>query len=295
MSAISIVMPVFNAEQWLPETLASVARQTNRDWELIAVDDGSTDDSAAVLRAFANQHPGHVTVLSQPHQGRSSARNTGIELARGDLIALLDADDVWAEDKLAVQVSWLADHPECIACTCTFTNVPRPSERSFRTLAFDWSQDTLLRWALLEGFGPGLCSTLVIRREALQQSGGFTVGLDVGEDVDLALRLIDIGRIGNVDEVLMRYVPSRGRRTDRKVDPPRVDHLEHLERLEPFASSPRLRRRLRSNGETFAAMHALRAGKVSVGLRHGFTALTVSPLGSARYLTRTVLRKLPRR
>lgn len=100
---ISVVMPVFNAESSLPTTLASLAGQTHLDWELVAIDDGSTDGSLTLLKAFAAEHPTRVSVIEQDHQGRSSARNAGLARVRGEFIALLDADDVWLTGKLEQQ------------------------------------------------------------------------------------------------------------------------------------------------------------------------------------------------
>ena len=122
MPLISIVTPVYNAARWLPETLASVRAQTLTDWEHILVDDGSSDDSVAIVEAAARADSSADSSLHsiaaarirllrmERNQGPSMARNLGIDAARGRFIAFLDADDLWLPEKLARSVEWLTAH-----------------------------------------------------------------------------------------------------------------------------------------------------------------------------------------
>jgi glycosyltransferase involved in cell wall biosynthesis len=114
-ATISVVIPCYNGARYLPETLASVLRQTLPPHEVIVVDDGSTDDSAAVAASFGPP----VRVLRQPNQGESVARNRGIDEARGNWIAFIDADDLWDPSKLERQVDGL---PEDTVAVCTAGN-----------------------------------------------------------------------------------------------------------------------------------------------------------------------------
>jgi glycosyltransferase involved in cell wall biosynthesis len=102
--AVSVVMPVYNAGGWLAHSIGSVRAQTYPDWELLAVDDGSTDDSLARLRALAAADPRIRPIAMPANGGVAAARNAGIEAARGRWIAFLDSDDAWAPDKLRRQV-----------------------------------------------------------------------------------------------------------------------------------------------------------------------------------------------
>ncbi|WP_454141892.1 glycosyltransferase family 2 protein [Microbacterium lacticum] len=97
---VSVVIPVFNAEDWVSECIASVLAQTGADLEVICVDDGSTDGSGAVLRRFAAADE-RVTVIDQPNQGQSVARNAGLDAASGRYIVYLDSDDFWMSDSLS--------------------------------------------------------------------------------------------------------------------------------------------------------------------------------------------------
>lgn len=106
----SIITPVYNAARWLPETLASVKAQTLTDWEQILVDDGSTDDSVAIVTAAAHDDS-RIRLLHTPRNGGpSAARNLALDVARGRFIAFLDADDMWLPEKLARSVEWITAH-----------------------------------------------------------------------------------------------------------------------------------------------------------------------------------------
>src|SRR5215475_14713635 len=105
---VSVVMPVFNAEAYLDRTIGALLRQTCADFELIAVDDGSLDGSLAKLQAFDDPR---IRVVSRAHHGVVAAMNTGVALARGDLVARADADDVCVRDRLERQADYLDANP----------------------------------------------------------------------------------------------------------------------------------------------------------------------------------------
>lgn len=112
---VSIITPFFNAEAYFEETIESVIAQTYENWELLLIDDGSTDSSTAIAQRFAAQYPGKIRYLEhEGHQnrGKSTSRNLGIQQAKGDYLALLDADDVFLPQKLEKQVALLQAHPE---------------------------------------------------------------------------------------------------------------------------------------------------------------------------------------
>lgn len=173
-------------------------------------------------------------------------------------------------------------HPDFIGCTCRYAVLDVASGAVSRDIDFDWSEPSMLRWATLEGFGPGLCSTLLVRTEALRKSGGFDTALDVGEDVDLALRLAAIGSLGLIPESLMRYRRFINR-APQNLDASTL-RIEHFLGVEPFRSEPTLRRRLRSNHQVFLAVQALRRGATMLTMRHVVRALAISPIGPFRLL-----------
>lgn len=117
---VSVIIPFLNAERFLSEAIASVLCQTYERWELLLVDDGSTDRSAAIAARYAKEHPSQVRCLQHPgleRRGISASRNLGIANAKGSYLAFLDADDVWLPNKLERQVAVLAARPE-IALIC---------------------------------------------------------------------------------------------------------------------------------------------------------------------------------
>ena len=103
---VSVVVPVYNSERYLKDTLQSIYNQDYQPIEVIVVDDGSTDSSAKIAKSFKN-----IRYIYQTNQGPSAARNTGINTSRGDFISFLDADDLWMPDKLSIQISYLLNHP----------------------------------------------------------------------------------------------------------------------------------------------------------------------------------------
>src|SRR5215831_9468158 len=105
---VSVVIPTYNNARFLPEALDSLLGQTYRDFELIVVDDGSTDDTLEVLKPYRHL----IRYVRKENGGPASARNLGIRHASGELIAFQDADDIWLPDKLQLQVDYLREHPE---------------------------------------------------------------------------------------------------------------------------------------------------------------------------------------
>src|SRR5579859_34609 len=124
---VSVVIPTYNGSQLLFETLQTVFAQTFRDFEVIVVNDGSTDDTPEMLRRFS----GRVRVISQENGGIGVARNRGIAEASGRYVALLDHDDLWMPEKLARQVQFLEEHHECIAVGVPYAFSTSPAECIF--------------------------------------------------------------------------------------------------------------------------------------------------------------------
>ena len=198
--SVSIVMPCFNAGQHLPRSLASVRAQTLADWELIVVDDGSTDGSAHWL---APQAEPRLRLLQRPHQGASAARNSGIDHARGEYIAFLDADDTWAPDFLQRLRAALLDRPDAVLAYCGWQKFGVPAAEAKPFVPPDYEtpdKRTLLfaacRWPI---------HAALARRAPLLDCGGFPTHLQNAEDYALWLELATRGPIVRVPEVLAQY------------------------------------------------------------------------------------------
>ena len=111
--SVSICMPVYNTKRYVAEAVESILAQTFGDFEFIIIDDGSTDGSRAILERYAKQDD-RIRLISRPNTGIVGARNEALGLARGELIAVMDSDDVALPERFEVQVAYLREHPECV-------------------------------------------------------------------------------------------------------------------------------------------------------------------------------------
>lgn len=180
--SISVILPTFNRAWTVAGAVASVLDQTWTDFELIVVDDGSTDDTAAVLAPYADR----LRLLHQSNGGVSAARNAGIDAARGRLIAFLDSDDRWMPKKLAVQKAFFDAHPEAKICQTEevwIRNGVRvnPGKRHRKP-----SGDIFIPSLALCLVSP---SAVMMRRELFDDVGRFDETLPACEDYDLWLRV----------------------------------------------------------------------------------------------------------
>jgi len=183
--AVSIVMPLYNKAAQVGEAIASVLAQTANDWELIVVDDGSIDGGAALVRALDDPR---IRVVTQVNAGVSAARNRGIGMARADLVAFLDADDLWLPEFLETILALRADFPEA-RWFATGYEIHPPHGAMFASrlhgAARSFSRGILpgyFNMAILSD--PPVCSSAVaMHRDAIQSIGGFPIGVGSGEDL----------------------------------------------------------------------------------------------------------------
>ena len=184
MPLISVVIPTYNNEETIYETVNSVLSQTFVDLEVVVVNDGSEDETLTKLRAINDSR---LRIFSQKNSGVSSSRNYGIAATSGDFVAFLDADDVWVPDKLASQLKALQANPQAAVAYSWVDYIDSTGAflRPGRHSKFQGNVYTqLLKSNFLEcGSNP------LIRRLALQQVGGFDVELDYGEDWEMWVRL----------------------------------------------------------------------------------------------------------
>jgi len=209
-SDVTVVVPAYQAESFLPATLATVAQQTALPFELIVVDDGSTDDTCNITEIFALAHPElRMRLLREPHRGPGAARNAGVRAARSDWIAFLDSDDLWHPSKLESMLTAMRAHPDAnIYC----------HNEAIRSL--DGSQQVTDYGARIH-YGLPLArqlfrnncfstSAVVCRRELVLRCGGFDETLSSAQDYDLWLRMSPDLVPRFVPEVLGTYVLREG-------------------------------------------------------------------------------------
>ncbi|MBW8769707.1 MAG: glycosyltransferase family 2 protein [Gemmatimonadetes bacterium] len=201
---VSVVMPVFNGEQFIAESVRSVLASELTDLELLVLDDGSTDGSVVAARDAA-AGDARVRIIALPHGGVAAARNAGLREARAPLIANLDADDVMLPQRLSRQLAFLDANPEYVAIgsralVIDAHGVPkRVGVRLFTHEEIDLAH--------IEGRGGAVWNpTMTFRKDVALRVGGYLDGLHTtGEDHDLWLRMAEVGKLANLPEVLIRY------------------------------------------------------------------------------------------
>jgi glycosyltransferase involved in cell wall biosynthesis len=197
MPHVSVIIPAYNAEAFIVDTVNSVLNQTFQDLEIIVVDDGSKDGTVAALAQFG----GHVRVHQQANGGVARARNTGVSLATGTWIAFLDADDLWMPQKLERQLS-IASAP--MSFTDRLNIGARGDLPELQSLSTPMCGGDLFVPLMREGnFITN--TSVMIKRELFEKLGGFYTGLNGTEDWDLWIRVAERNEIGFVPEPLVKY------------------------------------------------------------------------------------------
>ena len=185
--AVSILTPAYNSAKFIRQTLESALRQTFTDFEMIVVDDGSTDDTRRVVESYAAADD-RIRLISQSNGGIAAARNRAMSMARGRLFALLDSDDVWLPCYLADQLDIMARHPDIAVLSANainfggaFNGTPLLATRPRGRIR----QVSLLELVTVED---SLCILSIFRKEVVDAIGGFDATLRRSEDYDLWLR-----------------------------------------------------------------------------------------------------------
>ena len=205
---VSVIMPAYNAEKFIGESIQSVVDQTYANWELLVVDDGSTDKTADIVRAFAEQDS-RVKYLSQHNGGPGKARNTAIATSNGTLIAFLDADDLWLPEKLERQLQALdATNADVIYSNGLIIYEPGaiPGRTDFSIVAGTTEGRKMLDILLLQNRIP--VQSVMVRKEASRDAGPFDESMQFYgcEDYELWLKLAIHGAVFHgMTEKLIKY------------------------------------------------------------------------------------------
>jgi glycosyltransferase involved in cell wall biosynthesis len=214
--SVSILLPVYNDPSYLVRAVTSMGRQTLQEWELLLLDDGSTDGSPELIDSLAREDP-RIRPVHLPHRGIAATLNSGIERAAGRYIARMDADDVSHARRLALQKARLDDSPDICAVGCRIRIFPR-KEASLGMLAYEgWinslvTPEQIAREIFIES--PLVHPSVLMRREALEAVEGYRS--EGPEDYDLWLRLHARGmKFAKVPEVLFWWMDRPDRVTRR--------------------------------------------------------------------------------
>jgi len=274
--AVSVVIPTFQRRARVARALESVRAQTFRDYEVIVVDDGSTDGTDEAIAAMG----AGIRYLRQENQGSSAARNAGIALANGDLVAFLDSDDRWLPRHLELTTAVFARHPEAVLCSTS----PR-FEIGGRQPPADATLVDALPALLVENV-VGHPSSITVRREALAATGGFDPRFRMMEGWEHWLRLAAVGRFAYLQHETIVYAP-----TPTSITRKGGENGEYLRSLEMFPATiatvaaaaenrrdaPRIRARAAGLATYLAALRAFARDDVPAARRELAAACVAIP------------------
>ena len=240
--AVSVIIPTFNRAWCLEATLQSVRDQTFQNFELIVVDDGSTDDTPSLLERF----PGTRVYRWEENRGVSAARNQGLLMAQGEWICFLDSDDRWTQNKLQVQMEWMQKHPECLACYTDEIWIRNGVRVNPKDKHRKYSGDIFMHCLPLCIISP---SSILMRASILESIGGFDTDLTACEDYDLWLRLTSRYRVDFIPEKLIIKTGGHS------------DQLSHkyrgMDRFRVYALEKILKQEILSSGQRTSALETL--------------------------------------
>ena len=201
--AISVILPVYNTKAYVREAVESILAQTFTDFELIVINDGSTDGSGVILRELAARDA-RIVLVEQSNEGLVSALNKGLEMARADLIARMDADDVSMPERFALQHARMIEDPE-LAVLGSFSNIIDRDGAIIR-LHDDFPLTPAAAMRFVKHRCPVYHSAVMMRRDAVLKAGGYRKAFCHAEDHDLWLRMSDLGyAIANLPQPLLNH------------------------------------------------------------------------------------------
>jgi glycosyltransferase involved in cell wall biosynthesis len=242
---VSVIIPSYNRAAMLREAIASVLAETHAAFELIIIDDGSTDDTLAMLDALGRDHSS-VRFESTPHRGVAAARNHGVELARAPLIAFLDSDDLWHREKLARQLDFMRANPsrkiaQCQEIWLRGGRRVNPGQRHAKRGGDLFIES--LRTCLVSA------SAVIMRAELFRALGGFDEAMLAAEDYDLWLRIMIDQEVALLDEFLLT---RRGGRDDQlSASTPAIDRFRIFALMKLLASDRLMRERRLATTDIF--------------------------------------------
>jgi glycosyltransferase involved in cell wall biosynthesis len=281
---VSVVIPAYNAQRYLFESLESVLTQTFRDFECIVVDDGSTDRTPQIIDSLAVHDP-RVQRLTVPHGGIVKALNAGLQVARGEYIARTDSDDLCVPDRFEKQVRYLDEHPVCAVVGSKVTLVD-PYNSTLWDVQVKPDHEGI-ETELLNGNGWAVIHpSTMLRRGAVEQAGGYRGEYEWVEDLDLFLRMAQFGELANLQDSLLRYRQHYGsvnrnklgtqiELTGRAV----LDAYQRRGRTAPSGFTPRVGSTISRRDQTFAwCQQALFTRNYFAARRHALAMIRTEPL-----------------
>ncbi|KKQ33960.1 MAG: hypothetical protein US50_C0067G0008 [Candidatus Nomurabacteria bacterium GW2011_GWB1_37_5] len=208
MPKVSILLPTYNGAQYVVESIESVIRQSFNDWELIIIDDASTDNIGNIIKEFIKNYSRIIFIQNDKNLGLAGNLNKGISISKGEYIARIDQDDIWIDsDKLKKQVEFLDKNMDCVLIGTGYKIVDENGMfiRDVKPLKDD--QSIRKNILLYNPFGH---STVVFRKQPVLHLKGYNSKIKYGEDYDLWLRLGQKGSLANIEDICMQYRMCNG-------------------------------------------------------------------------------------
>ena len=276
----SIIIPLYNKEKSIVRTLKSILSQTIDDYEIIIVDDGSTDDSVRQVKSVQDNR---IRIITQQNSGVSVARNRGIQEAKGEFIGFIDADDEWDEDYLQTQLDLIAKYKDCDVFSTNYRfedYLGNHYDTTINKLPFgnDDSDGVLTNYFEVASSShvPVCTSAVIMRRNIILDINGFPIGVKSGEDLLTWARLAVKYNIAYTKKPHATYHLDEGYEYGaepvRRQDPGDPDGKELLKLLNENPNAPGLRNYI-SHWHKMRASIAIRFGERSETIRESFTAL----------------------
>jgi glycosyltransferase involved in cell wall biosynthesis len=199
---VSVLMSVYNSERYVGDAIDSILNQTHREFEFVIIDDGSSDHTPQILDAYAAGDP-RIRLLHRENRGIPKTRNELLALARGELIMVMDSDDIAHSDRLAAQVKFLQQNPSVVWVGGAFELMD--DQGRLLTCIQMPNSDQEIQGLLVKGHTSFLHPTAMIRRSAILQVGGYDETFSTAHDLDLWLKLSEIGQLANLPQPVVKY------------------------------------------------------------------------------------------
>jgi glycosyltransferase involved in cell wall biosynthesis len=238
---VSILMVTYNRADFIGAAIASVMAQTYKNWELIIIDDGSTDGTKSVTETALEPRIRYVS--HDRNKGIQASRNEALSLAHGNYIAVLDSDDLWTDpQKLEAQVAYLNEHPDCVVVGTSITRIDRMGNQ-IGTAKYASNDASIRRDLLLRN--QFAHSSVLMRKTALAKTEGYR--FELAEDFDLFLQLGKLGKFANLSKAMTSYRVHGESASTRKLAMAKSIHaiIERHAQAYPFATFARLKNYLR--------------------------------------------------
>lgn len=199
MTKISVIMPVYNGEKYIEETIKSVLNQTYADFEYIIIDDGSVDDTLNIINTFSDNR---IIVIKANHGGIVKALNLGLEKSSGEYIVRIDADDICVQNRFEILINYMEKHKDVVVCGSWATKIDEKGIVTGNMIYPPIDDKNIVKYAFLHN--PFIHPSVIFRKSVLVQVGKYR-SFKHNEDYELWTRMLKKGKGHNIPEELIRY------------------------------------------------------------------------------------------